>query len=157
MKTESEIEKILIDSPIHFALGDLHLLAEFITGKLNESAESPVLPEISPRVAKLIIQIRDLFIEAKDTPLDTMDEIWHLLYQIASPNYDKLSDCVWKEIESIAQSKAMPQVSDELNDIIDCIIKFDFNESLTAKGEYFEVIRRDLKAMRDGKIKPQTK
>ena len=58
--------------------------------------------EISPRVAKLIIQIRDLFIEAKDTPLDTMEEIWHFLYQIASPNYDKLCEDVWSELEEIA-------------------------------------------------------
>jgi hypothetical protein len=63
---------------------------------------------MNPRVAKLIIQIRDLFIEAKDTPLDTMDEIWHLLYQIASPNYDKLSDDVWKEIEDLAKLQSKP-------------------------------------------------
>jgi hypothetical protein len=57
---------------------------------------------MSPRVAKLIIQIRDLFVEAKQTPLDTMEDIWHFLYQIASPNYDKECMEVWDEIEKIA-------------------------------------------------------
>lgn len=67
----------------------------------NQSQKMPT-DEMSPRIAKLIIKIRDLFIEAKSDPLDTMEEIWHFLYKIASPNYDKLSEDVWKEIETIA-------------------------------------------------------
>ena len=53
--------------------------------------------EMSPRVAKLILQIKDSVIR------DDMEDVYHYLYQIASPDYDKLFDDVWSEIEEIAK------------------------------------------------------
>jgi hypothetical protein len=52
--------------------------------------------EISPRVAKLILKIRDSYIE------QDFEDVWHYLYQIASPNFDKVFDNVWSEIKDIA-------------------------------------------------------
>lgn len=59
--------------------------------------------EMSPRVARLILKIRDRICEGGDE-LDAIEDIWHNLYQIASPEFDKLADDVWTEIESIAKS-----------------------------------------------------
>ena len=58
--------------------------------------------EISPRVAKLILQMRDIYIQTDIIDDPNAEEMWHLLYQIASPNYDKLYENVWSEIEKIA-------------------------------------------------------
>ena len=58
--------------------------------------------EISPRVAKLILQMRDIYIQTDIIDDPNVEEMWHLLYQIASPNYDKLYENVWSEIEKIA-------------------------------------------------------
>jgi len=35
-------------------------------------------------------------------------------------------------------------MTDEIKDIIECIIKFDKTETLKNKGKYFEVIQKDL-------------
>lgn len=57
-------------------------------------------------------------------------------------------------IEAMEEYRSQPSdVSDEIKDIIDSILKFDFNESLVIKGEYFNTIQRDLKKA-IGQIKP---
>jgi len=52
--------------------------------------------EISPRVAKLILGIRDAL------ALDNEKEAYHLLYQITSPKFDKTTE-LWKDVEAIAR------------------------------------------------------
>lgn len=43
----------------------------------------------------------------------------------------------------------------EIQDIIDCILEFDENETLQNKGEYFGIIQRDLKkALEHPKTEP---
>ena len=57
--------------------------------------------EVSPRVAKLLIEIRDYIVQYGDT--HDSEEIYHILYKITSPRFDKLHDDVWKELEEIAK------------------------------------------------------
>jgi len=56
------------------------------------------IPDVSsslpPDVAEKILKARDAFVE-KD-----YNEVWHWLYSIASPNYDKTEP--WKDLERIA-------------------------------------------------------
>lgn len=59
-------------------------------GKLEEK-------EVSPRVAKLLLGIRDELAKLDQCP----EEAYHLLYQIASPNFDKTEP--WAELEKIAK------------------------------------------------------
>jgi hypothetical protein len=70
--------------------------------QIAESKPETLTKDMTPRVAKLIIQIRDLFI-TQSNPAEINEETWHLLYQIASPNFDKNYDEVWKEIESLSE------------------------------------------------------
>jgi len=60
----------------------------------KEITDKDMDEEISPRVAKLILKIRDSYIE------QDFEDVWHFLYQIASPNFDKFQ--AWGEIERIA-------------------------------------------------------
>jgi len=60
----------------------------------EEITDKDMDEEISPRVAKLILKIRDSYIE------QDFEDVWHFLYQIASPNFDKFQ--AWGEIERIA-------------------------------------------------------
>ena len=116
MKTAEEIlieHKLCPEDMAHYKIWDYVLEA-----MEAYHSQHTLSREMSPRVAKLIIQIRDLFIEAKDSPLDTVEEIWHFLYQIASPNYDKMSDNVWKEIESIALAEPTAEKDKEYGEII---------------------------------------
>jgi len=36
-------------------------------------------------------------------------------------------------------------MNEEINDIIECIIKFDDTETVEVKGRYFDVIQRDMR------------
>ena len=47
-----------------------------------------------------IIKMRDAFVE-KD-----FDEVWHWLYQVVSPNFEKHSDEAWAELEQLATEYA---------------------------------------------------
>lgn len=87
-----------------------HIIENFLAPalkkiKLLESSEStePVEGEMSPRVAKLILAIRNELVKPNV-------EAYHLLYQIASPNFDKQGD-VWAEIEQIASQPSPPNNS----------------------------------------------
>jgi cell division protein FtsB len=46
--------------------------------------------------AGFILKVRDALVE------NDVEDAFHWLYQIASPNFDKYSDEVWKEIEELA-------------------------------------------------------
>ena len=48
-------------------------------------------------LAKKILAIRDAII------LEDYGEAWHMLYTIANPDFDKLSDEVWDELEKLAE------------------------------------------------------
>lgn len=68
-------------------------------GNLNysETANSDlgaVSSSLPPDVAEKILKARDAFVE-KD-----YDEVWHWLYSIASPNYDKTEP--WEDLERMA-------------------------------------------------------
>lgn len=55
--------------------------------------------QFSPAVAKCLIEIRKALLE------EDINEAWYWLYQIASPNFDKLSvelDEWWTELEKVA-------------------------------------------------------
>jgi hypothetical protein len=55
--------------------------------------------EVSPRVAQLIVNIREALIQ------DDIADAWHNLYQIVSPNFDLTSEEFekqWIELERIA-------------------------------------------------------
>jgi len=58
-----------------------------------------------------------------------------------------LRDCYWylKPVE-------IPEISD----IINCILKFDESASLSEKGEYFEIIQRDLKSLKNNVVEDKT-
>lgn len=49
--------------------------------------------EVSPRVAALILQVRDAL------ALKDYDEAYHLLYQIVSPDFNKVDP--WRELEAL--------------------------------------------------------
>lgn len=85
-----------------FAMGAFKT-AHTIIEWLDEST-APVEGEMSPRVAKLILAIRNELVKP-----DAL-EAYHLLYQIASPNFDKQGD-VWEEIEQIASQPSPPNNS----------------------------------------------
>lgn len=150
MKTAPEILKdyydFMPDDPI------VKIRVSIILEAMEEyHSQFALTKEMSPRVAKLIIQIRDLFIEAKDTPLDTMEEIWHFLYQIASPNYDKECSDVWSELEllaifSVEQGKERPTITDE--EIEKCARDFIMKHSNYSRAGLII----GAKAMRDGLI-----
>jgi hypothetical protein len=53
-----------------------------------------VIVSLPPDVAEKILKARDSFVE-KD-----YDEVWHWLYSIASPNFDKTEP--WKDLERVA-------------------------------------------------------
>lgn len=55
--------------------------------------------QYSPEVAKKLINMRDEYIKGD------FEEVWHILYTIASPNFDKYSDEVWEEMERMAKNK----------------------------------------------------
>jgi hypothetical protein len=77
------------DLPLHEYLGmTFQEYSNWVTGKTTAK------DELSPRVAKLILEIRDCFVK------DDMEEVWHLLYQIASPECLLINP--WTEIERIA-------------------------------------------------------
>jgi len=64
--------------------------------------------EMSPRVAKLILKIRDAL------ALDNYcGEAYHLLYQITSPKFDKTTE-LWKDIEAIARRSPDKSVGEDL-------------------------------------------
>ena len=76
---------------------DILAAMEEYTSQFNpteEITDKDMDEEISPRVAKLILKIRDSYIE------QNFEDVWHFLYQIASPNFDKFQ--AWGEIERIA-------------------------------------------------------
>lgn len=50
---------------------------------------------LSPEIAGKILKARDAFVEGD------YDNVWHWIYSIASPNYDKTDP--WEELEKIAQ------------------------------------------------------
>ena len=59
--------------------------------QFNIGALSNSLP---PDVAEKILRARDAFVERD------YDEVWHWLYSIASPNYDKTEP--WEDLERMA-------------------------------------------------------
>jgi len=56
--------------------------------------------------------------------------------------WDNKEDERWDSVGSKRQS-----VDSELRDIVDCILKFDKEESNEVKGRYFDVIQRDLEKL----------
>jgi hypothetical protein len=81
------------------ALGWAERISKAATqGEDSSTAEQ----EVSPRVAALILKVRD------ELAKGDVDEAYHWLYQISAPNFDKLitdePDGVWKDIEAIASS-----------------------------------------------------
>jgi len=59
------------------------------------------IEESKKDIAEKILKARDSFVE-KD-----YDEVWHWLYSIASPNYDKIEP--WEELEKIAGRIKQPE------------------------------------------------
>jgi len=55
--------------------------------------------------AQKILKVKDALVE-KD-----IDEAYHWLYQIASPNFDKMSKDVWTELEELASGKTQPEIT----------------------------------------------
>lgn len=53
-----------------------------------------VSSSLPPDVAEKILKARDAFVERE------YDEVWHWLYSIASPNYDKTDP--WEDLERMA-------------------------------------------------------
>jgi len=108
MKTAEELRKIFKKET---GINDTNSQGEpdieyvwWLENRIIERLQQIELPsEMSPRVAKLILQMRDIYIQAYTIDDPNVEEMWHLLYQIASPNYDKLSDDIWSEIEKIAK------------------------------------------------------
>ena len=69
--------------------------AKILDRKQNQpSCLGAVSRSLQPDVAKKILKARDAFVE-KD-----YDEVWHWLYSIASPNYDKTEP--WEDLERMA-------------------------------------------------------
>ena len=68
--------------------------------KTEQAKDNIVKPDViksySPAVAKRLIAIREALLR------NEMDEAFHQLYMIASPNCDKYSGEVWTEMEAIA-------------------------------------------------------
>jgi hypothetical protein len=67
--------------------------------KVQESTNPPLLiadvsSSLPPDVAEKILKARDAFVERD------YDEVWHWLYSIASPNYDKTEP--WEDLERMA-------------------------------------------------------
>jgi len=60
------------------------------------SVNVPVIKSFSPAVAKGMLAVRDAIVERD------IDEAYHQLYMICSPNFDKMSHEVWAELEAIA-------------------------------------------------------
>ena len=66
---------------------------------MNEELKQPsclgaVSSSLPPDVAEKILKARDAFVERD------YDEVWHWLYSIASPNYDKTEP--WEDLERMA-------------------------------------------------------
>jgi hypothetical protein len=66
---------------------------------MNEELNQPsclgaVSSSLPPDVAEKILKARDAFVERD------YDEVWHWLYSIASPNYDKTEP--WEDLERMA-------------------------------------------------------
>ena len=60
-----------------------------------------VSSSLPPDVAEKILKARDAFVE------QDYDEVWHWLYSIASPNYDKTEP--WEDLERMARrSEQLP-------------------------------------------------
>jgi hypothetical protein len=67
--------------------------------ELQEPTNPPLLiadvsSSLPPDVAEKILKARDAFVERD------YDEVWHWLYSIASPNYDKTEP--WEDLERMA-------------------------------------------------------
>lgn len=58
---------------------------------------------ISPYVAWCIMNARNAIVKDND-----LEEVYHFLYKIASPNFDKDSHEVWKELENLANQYKPP-------------------------------------------------
>lgn len=53
---------------------------------------------------------------------------------------------IWNAIQEYSRSQAKePTVTDEIKDIIDCIVKYDESDSAKNKARYFDIIQRDFK------------
>lgn len=66
---------------------------------MNEELSQPsclgtVSSSLPPDVAEKILKVRDAFVKRD------YDEVWHWLYSIASPNYDKTEP--WEDLERMA-------------------------------------------------------
>ena len=77
---------------IHDTISDVHHVIEDI----NQFAED-YAKEDKIEWAYKIIKARDAFIEGDNS------EVWHQLYSIASPNFDKKQVDVWTELEQLAK------------------------------------------------------
>ena len=101
----NEIEELL-DEIMEYQMSHVELarttvpykLAEKALNKLRESkAELPisgVSNSLPHDVAEKILKVRDAYIE------NDIEDVWHHLYSIASPNFDKKEP--WQELEKIA-------------------------------------------------------
>ncbi|MDD4157683.1 MAG: hypothetical protein PHY08_14050 [Candidatus Cloacimonetes bacterium] len=69
-------------------------LQTFVLGWL--AAEKAI--QFSPSIAKKLLKFRDLLIESEN---DNSEQIYYILYSIASPEFDKTGN-VWDEMERIA-------------------------------------------------------
>ena len=77
-----------------------------LSGKIVKlKAEAERLKQQRYNWAGFILKVRDALVE-KDAA-----EAYHWLYQIASPNFDKDSDEVWKEIEKLATTPPTNKVN----------------------------------------------
>ena len=88
--------------------------------------QQPITDEMT---AKIFLQTKGIF--SLDTKKRTK-EVYEWMEEYAS-----------KRIKWALSLKAQP--SDELNDIIECVCKFDDKESIENKARYFDVIQRDLR------------
>lgn len=90
-----EFDKRIIPEMVELRKESLEELVNVIL-ELTQPEAPAVVAEMSPRIAKLILQIRDALV------LKNWDEAYHCLYQITSPKFDKYSDTLWKDVESLA-------------------------------------------------------
>jgi len=99
MKTKTSVRKYLRSYSESLIHENIDFLESLICGYLTiqkQPISQPLSRDMSPRIAKQLLLIRDALIK------DEGDEAYNLLYEIASPNFDKMHDEVWKEVESIA-------------------------------------------------------